>query len=91
MSFRHLGLFIATGLLATSVAMWGQAPAPATAPSAPNAPELVAGIPVNYDEAKVGSYTLPDALKLANGKHVKCTGSVKEAKRRFGRDTPASA
>jgi len=30
-------------------------------------------------------------LKLANGKHVKCTGSVKEAKRRFGRDTPASA
>ena len=71
MSFRHLGLFIATGLLATSVAMWGQAPAPATAPSAPNAPELVAGIPVNYDEAKVGSYTLPDALKLANGKPVR--------------------
>ena len=29
---------------------------------------VVAGIPVNYDEAKVGIYTLPDALVLANGK-----------------------
>ena len=31
----------------------------------------VAGIPVNYDEAKVGSYTLPDPLTLANGKPVR--------------------
>ena len=31
----------------------------------------VAGIPVNYDEAKVGTYTLPDPLTLANGKPVK--------------------
>ncbi len=31
----------------------------------------VAGIPVNYDEALVGSYTLPDALVLANGKPVR--------------------
>jgi hypothetical protein len=30
----------------------------------------VAGIPVNYDEAKVGSYRLPDPLVLANGKRV---------------------
>lgn len=36
-----------------------------------NAPTLVAGIPVNYDEGKVGTYTLPDPLTLANGKKVK--------------------
>jgi hypothetical protein len=30
----------------------------------------VAGIPVNYDEGKVGSYTLPDPLVLANGTRV---------------------
>src|ERR1700686_4004503 len=30
----------------------------------------VAGIPVNYDEARVGTYTLPDPLVLANGKPV---------------------
>jgi hypothetical protein len=31
----------------------------------------VAGIPVNYDEALVGTYTLPDPLMLANGKPVR--------------------
>ncbi len=34
-------------------------------------PAVVAGIPVNYDEARVGSYTLPDPLVLANGKPVR--------------------
>ena len=34
-------------------------------------PAVVAGIPVNYDEAKVGTYTLPDALVLDNGKPVR--------------------
>src|SRR6202034_1590332 len=43
-----------------------------TAPPTPKAsPDVVAGIPVNYDEAKAGSYTLPDALKLNNGKSVR--------------------
>jgi hypothetical protein len=28
----------------------------------------VAGIPVNYEETRVGTYTLPDPLVLANGK-----------------------
>jgi hypothetical protein len=32
---------------------------------------VVAGIPVNYDEAKVGTYTLPDALVMKDGKPVK--------------------
>jgi hypothetical protein len=39
------------------------------APQAP--PSVVAGIPVNYDEAKVGTYTLVDPLVLNNGKPVK--------------------
>ena len=34
------------------------------------APTAVAGIPVNYDESKTGTYTLPDPLKLNNGKPV---------------------
>jgi hypothetical protein len=37
-----------------------------------NAPRSeVAGIPVNYDEARVGTYTLPDLLTLENGKPVR--------------------
>jgi hypothetical protein len=49
-----------------------QATAPAT-PAAPvaNKPDIIAGIPINYDESKVGTYTLPDALILNNGKPVK--------------------
>lgn len=39
--------------------------APATPPAA-----VVAGIPVNYDESKVGTYTLPDPLVMSNGKKV---------------------
>ena len=34
-------------------------------------PTNVAGIPVNYDEALVGTYKLPDPLVLANGKPVR--------------------
>lgn len=56
-------------LIATFVpAVYAQAPA---VPAARPAPDVVAGIPVNYDEAKVGTYTLPDALKLADGKPVR--------------------
>jgi hypothetical protein len=48
------------------------AQAPATAPVAAKTPaSVVAGIPVNYDEAKVGTYTLPDPLTPANGKPVR--------------------
>lgn len=37
----------------------------------PDSPaDVVAGIPVNYTEAKTGSYTLPGLLKLNNGKSV---------------------
>jgi hypothetical protein len=47
-----------------------------------NAPDNVAGIPVNYDESRVGQYTLPDPLRLANGKQVK------DAKMWFGKRRP---
>jgi hypothetical protein len=53
--------------LCSVIAAEGQASAPKFNPN----PELVAGIPVNYDEAKVGSYTLPDALVMANGQLVR--------------------
>ena len=33
-------------------------------------PDTVAGIPVNYNEAKVGTYTLPDPLTMSDGKKV---------------------
>jgi len=36
-----------------------------------NKPEYVAGIPVNYDEAMSGTYTLPDPLVFPNGKKVR--------------------
>jgi hypothetical protein len=42
---------------------------PARAPQAP--PAVVAGIPVNYDEDKVGTYTLPDPLVTTKGERVR--------------------
>ena len=38
---------------------------------ADSAPDVLAGIPVNYTEANSGAYTLPDALKLNSGQSVK--------------------
>ncbi len=43
----------------------------ASAQARSGAPDTVAGIPVNYDEAKVGAHVLPDALTLDNGKPVR--------------------
>ena len=60
MRFRYL---LAVGVLMGPALMLAQA--------RNDAPDTVAGIPVNYDEAKVGSYVLPDALTLSNGKTVR--------------------
>lgn len=46
-----------------------------------NAPENVAGIPVNYDESKVGQYTLPDPLRSSDGKPVKTAGEWMKERR----------
>src|SRR5664280_2343636 len=42
---------------------------------------VVAGIPVNYDEAKVGTYTLPDPRLLSNGKPVRDAKTWNEQRR----------
>jgi hypothetical protein len=42
---------------------------------------VVAGIPVNYDEALVGNYTLPDPLLLLNGKPVRDAKTWNENRR----------
>ena len=64
MSFKYCCLF---GSLATSLAL-STCVSIGQTQNAP--PKIVAGIPVNYDEALVGKYTLPDPLLLANGKRV---------------------
>jgi hypothetical protein len=47
-----------------------------------NAPaKVVAGIPVNYDEALVGIYTLPDPFILLNGEKVKNARTWNEKRR----------
>jgi len=57
-------------LAALSLDAQGPPATPAT-PAAKAPSTMIAGIPVNYDESKVGTYTLPDALTLANGKPVR--------------------
>ena len=64
-------------VLGVTGALWAQE-APATPKTGP---AEVAGIPVNYDEAKVGTYVLPDALTLANGKPVRDAKMWREKRR----------
>ena len=66
--------FVLFAALSWSV-LYGQVPSgpavdTARPPENPKRP-IVAGIPVNYDEALVGTYTLPDPLILADGKPVR--------------------
>ena len=55
--------------------------ATAQQPAAPAPRAVVAGIPVNYDEALVGTYTLPDPLVLANGQPVRDAKTWNEKRR----------
>ncbi len=59
MKLHHLRLLL-FAVIAPAIMIAQQKP-PAT---------IVAGIPVNYNEDSVGSYTLPDPLVLLNGKKV---------------------
>lgn len=70
---------------------------PAQIPDAPN--DKVAEIRVNYTDANSGAYTLPDPLRLANGKSVKDAKTWQQKRRpeivklfeelQFGRTPPA--
>ena len=60
-------------MILSACAAMGQAEKPPAA--------VVAGIPVNYDEAHVGTYTLPDPLLLANGKPVRDAKTWNEKRR----------
>ena len=46
-------------------------PPPAAKKAAAPPPSVIAGIPVNYDESAVGTYTLPDPLVMQNGTRVR--------------------
>jgi hypothetical protein len=70
MTRRFLPAVLAASVLAAPSARAQNAP-----------PAVVAGIPVNYDEAKVGSYTLPDPLVMANGKRVTDAKTWREKRR----------
>ena len=61
-------LKVCIGLLSLSLASASAQTAP---PTPKPSPDVVAGIPVNYDEARTGTYTLADPLKLNNGKPVR--------------------
>ena len=60
-----------------ALVMQAQAPSTSPAPTAPATPaarpasDMVAGIHVNYDESKVGTYALPDPMKFDDGKPVR--------------------
>lgn len=66
-----MSLVMAALLVATNVGL-AQTPAtPQPAPAQAAPPTVVAGIPVNYDESKVGTYTLPDPLVTTKGVRVR--------------------
>src|ERR1700683_4870787 len=72
LGFRcQIGWFASSAIIACFTA-YGQDASPPAVRAAPKPPaKEVAGIPVNYDEALVGTYKLPDPLVLANGKPVR--------------------
>jgi len=83
-SFACLLAFLTAG---PGLAAYTQAPpatpvqAPPAMPAARPPASVIAGIPVNYDEEKVGTYTLPDALKLDDGKAVRDAKTWTEKRR----------
>lgn len=77
------------------------APLSLVLPAQGQAPDTVAGIPVNYDEAQTGTYTLPDPLVLTGGEPVRDAATWYQERRpeivrlfeehQFGRTPPPPA
>jgi hypothetical protein len=67
-------------LMMSLIAVAQPAAQPAKQPARPPS-RIVAGIPVNYDEAKVGTYTLPDPLTLSDGAPVRDAKTWEEKRR----------
>ena len=86
MSVWHRCFLLRVVLWTVPLSAIAQQPATPAGPAAGQGvkppPAVVAGIPVNYDEAKVGTYTLPDPLVMADGK------PVKDAKTWFNKQRP---
>jgi len=58
---------LATLLICCGIRAQNPSPSPTASPT----PNPASKIPVNYDESKVGTYTLPDPLVLENGQRVR--------------------
>ena len=84
MSIRSAHLMVLPAAMAAalfwSMASGQQTPAPKADPKAGLQAE-VAGIPVNYDEDKVGTYKLPAPLTMADGKPVRDAKTWTEKRR----------
>lgn len=63
-----------------SLAM-AQVPVLPEPPKPPEPPKIVAGVPVNYDEALIGTYQLPDPLVMTNGRRVRNAKTWTEKRR----------
>jgi hypothetical protein len=70
---------ISFAAIAVLFALAAQTQNPPPAPA--SLPRVNAGIPINYDEALVGTYQLPDPLKMANGKPVRTARMWTEKRR----------
>jgi len=76
-----LAASVAATVLSLSALAQTPPPVPPAAAAAKPPASVVAGIPVNYDEAKVGNYTLPNPLTMSNGKPVKDARTWTEKRR----------
>jgi hypothetical protein len=73
--WRHWALLVAFLLIGIAAEAQNSSSAPSSppsgAPAATPTPNPASKIPVNYDESKVGTYTLPDPLVMENGQKVR--------------------